>query len=423
MTDSVGGLPPEVSPCYMKGMSAALSSPRTFRLQEPERFLRHLAAHRDEVDLSQVSLCEMWALGAMAALGRRRGKAPLRLTGGTSPARVFARAVGFDDVVDEKASSDHGEAGRTVRLTEVFREEDIHPVAREIARLLAANEPEPQSSRWAMQYVIVELLRNVVQHSDDPLGGVVGAQRNDRGLHDGQPAFQVVVADNGKGILASLSRLHPELESDDVALERALWPHFSGAFPYGRSGGEENAGLGLFYISELAKDLGGRLLVSSGTASMLVDPSLPERQHLLGVGYPGTLVAFEVPVNPARDFDTLFQDIGKHAADRTPRRLVKEWLRFESAPSVPTFAVALFLEDNHKARALATTELIPRIVKSEPVALDFTNVRVCTQSFAHALLYEALRFAWASQTPVYILNATPVVRSALEQVQLYSQGG
>ncbi len=85
--------------------------------------------------------------------------------------------------------------------------------------------------------------------------------------------------------------------------------------------------------------------------------------------------------------------------------------------------VYAILENNEKARELATKEIIPRLVRREPVLLDFLNVRVCTQSFVHALLYEPLRFAWASQTPIHVANAVPVVRSALRHVESYSQGG
>ena len=75
------------------------------------------------------------------------------------------------------------------------------------------------------------------------------------------------------------------------------------------------------------------------------------------------------------------------------------------------------------AQHLAQQQLIPSLVKKEAVVLDFSNVRVITQSFAHALLFEALRFAWASQTRLYVANAQSVVRSALRHVEMYAQGG
>ena len=73
------------------------------------------------------------------------------------------------------------------------------------------------------------------------------------------------------------------------------------------------------------------------------------------------------------------------------------WLRFEASPEgVSKFLVSAFIENNDEAQKLAQSQLIPRVVRKEPIVLDFINVRVCTQSFAHALLYEVLRFAWAS---------------------------
>jgi len=100
------------------------------------------------------------------------------------------------------------------------------------------------------------------------------------------------------------------------------------------------------------------------------------------------------------------------------------WLRYEAPlATAATFLVNQFVENNEKAKQLAQGELVPRIVRKESVVLDFVNVRVCTQSFAHALLYEPLRFAWASQTPIFISNAVPVVRSALHRVESYAHRG
>jgi hypothetical protein len=83
--------------------------------------------------------------------------------------------------------------------------------------------------------------------------------------------------------------------------------------------------------------------------------------------------------------------------------------------------VSAFVENNEEALKLARENLIPRLLKKEPVELDFLNVRLVTQSFAHALLFEPLRIAWAMQTPIYASNTQPVVRSALARVEEYSQ--
>ncbi len=394
-------------------------------LQEPEIFLQLLRREGPVVDLHNASLTEMFALAALAALGRRELPQPRTVVWQPgSPAQRFAQAVGFDEVLGGASGSIFGEQGRTVRLSRVVDEEQIQPVASRIASLLAGEAGQRQAARLTIEYVIIELLRNVLQHSDDRLGAVVGAQLNDRGRHLDKPVFQVVVADTGEGVRKTLSRTHVSIDSDDVALEQALWPYHSGAFAPGGTGSRENAGLGLFYISEMAKALAGRLLLASGTSSLVIDPDLPHRIARLPAGFPGTLVAFEIAADTGRDFSELFEKISELARERSPKRLSRHYLRFETPPDrVQKFLVNAFVEDNEKAQQLVTTQLIPRLVKREPVALSFVNVRVITQSFAHALLFDALRFAWASQTPIYVVNAELVVRSALVHVEMYAQGG
>ena len=402
----------------------AVATRRALSLSDPEPALGLIASAKDELDLTDVTLVEMWALCAAAARARHEQKQPLLIKwSGGSPARAFAQAVGFEEVLTGTTTEVRGEPGRTVRLKRVFTEEDVHPVSKAIADLLAGTAHV--AAQQTIQYVMTELLRNVIQHSDDPQGAVVGAQLNDRGLHQDRPVFQVVVVDTGRGIRASLSRTHTDVDDDKVALERSLWPYVSGAFAPGRSGGLENAGLGLFYVSEFAKALDGRMLLASGGASLIIDPGAAHRLEFLGVGYPGTLVAFEVPVVSALPFEVVFGRIGELASARTPRRVTHASLSFVAAPpeNTPRFAVNAFVENNDEAAKLAQGKLVPMLARKEPFTLDFVNVRMCTQSFAHALLYDVIRFAWASSTPVFIVNAIPVVRSALLHVETYAQGG
>lgn len=396
---------------------------REYSLQQPEVFLR--AVGSPALRLDDLALVEMWALVGIAARARADGPAPLAVDWtATTPARGFAQGVGFFEVVQGTSSRGTGAAGRTVRLTRVSEERDIGPASWEIARLMVGDEPTHALAHDTSAYVITELLRNVIQHSEDLLGGVVGAQLNDRGRHADKPVYQVAVADCGRGVRASLSRTHTDVFDDDVALEQALWPYHSGAFSPGQSGGEENAGLGLFYISEMAKALSGRMLIASGGAALVIDPSLPRRIDRLSCGFPGTLVAFGVPVLSSMDFAGLFEDISQLARERSPRRVSRGLVRLDAPPEgTPRFLVNAFLENNEEALRLAREQLIPRMVRGEPVALDFVNVRVITQSFAHALLFEALRFAWAGKSHVFALHAAPVVQSALRHLEMYSQTG
>ena len=107
-------------------------------------------------------------------------------------------------------------------------------------------------------------MQNVIQHSEDDSGGLLIAKKMNSGYYrDDKPCIQITVVDNGVGILKSLQRNH-RIELADVALLDSIKPHFSGAFPEEQIGGTDvNAGLGLFMISEIAKELGGYLAICS----------------------------------------------------------------------------------------------------------------------------------------------------------------
>ena len=90
---------------------------------------------------------------------------------------------------------------------------------------------------------------------------------------------------------------------------------------------------------------------------------------------------------------------------------------------VQRILVRVASEDTAAATAFAETVLAPRMMRREPVVLDFATVRVCTQSYLHALLHETVRLAWALKVPVFVVNAAPAVRAQLELVEGYSLGG
>ncbi len=154
----------------------------------------------------------------------------------------------------------------------------------------------------------------------------------------------------------------------------------------------------------------------------------PDSQPVITNGeapdYPGTLVVFETALGHVGSFDGIMAHIRDLAAQRTPKRITNRWLRFEAPPAdVHRILVRVASEDTAAAAAFAKTVLTPRMMKREPVVLDFATVRVCTQSYLHALLHETVRLAWALKVPVFVVNAAPAVRAQLELVEGYSLGG
>ncbi len=411
--------------------------PQRFVLDEPGSFLRLFRTEVPaRIELRSVQIAQVWALVGLAALARRNGTAVTQLEfGPESPVGRFAHAIGLRDAMEGLASTSPGEPGRTCRIRRISRIDEVETAAREIAELVippAADDDEDAEARKTLRYVLVELMRNAVQHSLDPKGGVVAAQRMEAGyLKYPRPVVQVAVADAGVGVLAALQASYPSITDPEQALVKALEPHVSGTFGPGRTGSTYNAGMGLFFISEMAKLTAGRLVLASRGASLSLIGDLEgyAKSHLAfvpprGTQFPGTLVAFELPLGEVSDHARLIEVIRDKARERTPQRDTTPWVRFEAPPrGVPSFVVAHVSEDVERAAELSRGELQRRLFDRKPVALDFRNISVCTQSFLHALLFEAIRISWAVQVPIFIEHAQPGVVAGIQLVDNYARGG
>jgi len=378
----------------------------------------------DDIEVAQV-----FAVAAAAALAREDGSERIRFSPGASTgAARFAHAVGMEEAVRGGRAREPREQQRTVTLTRVHGRGPWEETAEKIVDLLLPRHPRPPAADL-FYHVIVELLRNVGQHSNDPAGGIVAAQINSAGPYQGAPALQVVVVDNGIGIFEALRHMRPSITKPTEALVRALEPHVSGTFPEGETGTRENAGMGLFVISELAKETDGRLLLASRGATYFLDrssstTSQPQITNGAAPDYPGTLVVFETTLSHVGNFGEIMEHIRDLAAQRTPKRITHRWLRFEEPPAnALRLVVGVAIEDTAGALRFAQTHLQPRVLRREIVALDFRNIRVCTQSFLHALLHETVRLAWALKVPIHVIGAESAVRAQLELVEGYSLGG
>jgi anti-sigma regulatory factor (Ser/Thr protein kinase) len=401
--------------------------PLSLSLEDPAPLLQWLEGKGPEPEqLDLLFLARRWVRAAVRA---------------ARPHEQFARIVGRSKTLLKQLMDGEQLEAREQLFTEkldwqpgrftmeqVNSFENIEPFANEISKTLVP-DTKLEDTRLTLRYVIVELLRNVVQHSHAPNGGYVDADLWTE--ESGRATLQLVVADAGVGIPASLRTLHPTLADPEAALEKALWPHISGTFEEGLTGSQQNAGMGLFFIAEMAKLTGGTLLIATRGATLLLSGWVDEEgNHSLrfieprGLGYPGTLVVFELPVGGVVDYPALIETIKERARERTPQRAIHRWIRFGPAPpEAATFEVQKHAEYTPEAIRLAETEITPRILRKEPVVLDFSGLRILTQSYLHSLLFEPLRLAWALRTPIYVKNVEPAVRSNLELLENYALAG
>jgi hypothetical protein len=373
-----------------------------------------------------------YGLVAIAACCRAQRKNPALLSYDyLSPSASFAQAIGIHNTISTSRSFVAAEAERTVPLGRVLNRSQVASMAGDMSTLVVPG-PEGKHLREVVNYSLVELLRNVVQHSSDPLGGVAAAQMiaAEHGP-GGMESVQIAVADMGAGIESTLSRLHPDISGDALAaINKAIRPRISGTFKEGEFGSEENAGLGLFFLTRITKLLRGRFLIASRGASLSaagVDSQGHLQQRSLGVDFPGTLAVFEIPREIPAQFQTqqgIIEFIREHElpAMSIDKSKAVYWIRMcepAEGERVHRVLVSVGGRDFGSIRRLVETSVLPSISQGVAVAMDFVNVTLLTDSMAHELVGLAVREAYQKQVPVYALNTTPAIARTLVFVQGY----
>lgn len=410
-----------------------ISLPDRIELRTPNSLLHPLNGRSEpfRVDLTGVELIQAWALVGLATLARGERFPRVEIVRSSrSQGGRFAHALGTWEVVDGEPVSVPGEKGRTYKLHRIKSLAEVESASSRISRLMLPDDAHDEL-RPTIYYVLVELLRNAIQHSEDPLGCVTAAQLMDDRKRYEHPVVQVAVGDAGIGIPSALRRQRGVPADAEQALVYSLEPHVSGTFESGATGSKYNAGMGLFMVSEMAKLTGGRLVIATRDAALSLEG---DREGLgknvqrfiqpKGVGFPGTLVAFELPLDGVGDHGAMVETIRKKAAERTPGRVHTGWIRFSPAPDdALRLLVSRIAENTVEGETFARTKIRPRLVAGDPIVLDFRGIDTITQSFLHALLYEPLRLAWALKVPIYADNATAPVQSGLRLVETYALAG
>lgn len=381
------------------------------------------------IELDAVHNVHIWSLVALATLAARSGRQSDRIDVriGSAATSRFAWALGFDPRtgVGRRVPMADGQ-NRTVPLQRVKRFEEVEKVASDISQLLLPS-PDSDDTRRTLYYILVEFLRNAVQHSHDPLGAIVGAQLMDKTAeYESRPMIQIAVGDAGLGVLATLRSMHHEVVDPHQALVMAQQPWISSQFERGKLGGEKNAGLGLYFTAEMAKRTAGRFLIASRGGSIFLqgDETFQQHHHIQDErpGFPGTLVVFELPLGEIEDYDSLIEVIQDSAKARIPADVPIRWLQFKPGPRDGTFRIGVRVgaEDTAHAQKLVDEQFLLRIARGQAIEVDFSGLRVCTQSYLHALLFRTLRAAHKARVPIYISNATPAIESAVDFLESYA---
>ena len=152
-----------------------------------------------------------------------------------------------------------------------------------------------------LEYMISEMMENVVSHARSIHGGFVSAQ-----YYEKEKKVQVVIIDGGVGFLATLSQ--HGVTTEEEAIQKALEKDVTGSnalSPYVNI--PKHAGLGLFFLSKILEETNGNLIVISNNAVF----RYPEKSyHTVETAFGGSVIAFEIFVDKIdNDFNTIFNRI------------------------------------------------------------------------------------------------------------------
>jgi hypothetical protein len=357
------------------------------------------------LDFSHVQFMEPWSLALFTAYGLRlrhngiQVRAELDLSNATNK---YFSDMGLQEVLETGQSTQVSKqwvtSNQNTGLHVIKSFEDMLAFTRSTDQLTLAHCSEAAD---ALNYVMKELSRNVLQHAQSPVGGVAMAQH-----FPNRRALQVTLCDLGIGILKSLEPRYPELRTDLEGIRMAVLPHASGApistGPYADP--QENAGLGLFFCREIAWRTGGSFWLASGSALLGIrgdldsvwnsNPQTPERVYRTIGPWPGTAVVVDFPTEGVDDFAEILKSC-RTLAEEARRMSGPAGLDFLGAEAdvEQTFTVRVvdFDENTVEARRIRDTEIRPRLERGESVILDFTGIRAPTSAFIHALLSDAFK--------------------------------
>ena len=192
----------------------------------------------------------------------------------------------------------------------------------------------PVDKTDAIKYTVGELLRNVLEHSESPVGAIVAAQ-----YYKKSNTLRIGICDGGIGIKKSLQRFwSAQAKTDIEAIKWAMVPGISGTTKK-EGGTEDNAGAGLFFIKSIAQVARNYFMMYSGSGiyKLLlhdkrieiprIHPDPNDDRHTARNDAPyfqGTLVAIDLSLENKSEFTHLLASIrevyGKALRERKRRK-------------------------------------------------------------------------------------------------------
>ncbi|OGD97611.1 hypothetical protein A3A49_01670 [Candidatus Curtissbacteria bacterium RIFCSPLOWO2_01_FULL_38_11b] len=228
----------------------------------------------------------------------------------------YLERMGLFDFLKVKSGisiSEHEPAGRFIPLTQIKNSNKLSDFLKDMIPLLHL-EPKHAES---IQYIVSELVRNVLEHSASPNGAVLAAQYFKK-----SNTIRIGIADTGLGIKETINVSYPA-DNYLEAIRLALMPGITGTTT--RIGGtDDNAGAGLFFIKSIANVNRDFFMIYSGDSMYkLLRKTGRNKRHVLYADpnkdqhskrndlpfWQGTAVGIDISLDATSEFTALLDYI------------------------------------------------------------------------------------------------------------------
>lgn len=283
-------------------------------ISEPE--VLEITSNDKWISVHPVVLCMVASLGINVR--SKNLESPIKCEKFTATSKHYFERMGlfsFLNLNSEMEITEHESAGRFIPLTQIKNSTDLSKFIEDMIPLLHLDQKHVQP----IKYIVSELVRNVLEHSDSKNGAIVSAQ-----YYPKSNTIRIGIVDSGVGISKTIRKSHIA-PTDLDAIQLALTPGITGTT--NKEGGTDyNAGAGLFFTKSIAKINRDFFIIYSGNTlyKLLREKKGTKNEEIILYSDPlkdkhsketelpywiGTVVGIDIGLEETKEFNTLLDVI------------------------------------------------------------------------------------------------------------------
>jgi hypothetical protein len=260
-----------------------------------------------------------------------------------------------------------------------------------------------------LRYVLNEILSNTFDHGRN--GHSVFSMLQFYWNEQNQE-ISFIVADTGVGIKKHLRQTYPHLSNDVEAILHAIKPKVSGTFGKTTSnyGKINNAGVGLYFSSNLAQRLNADMFIVSGNGFVHISPTEIIQQELRN-HWKGTFVYVKIKLGLLENVS--FEEMRIEIEEAIPKTDLSSKIENYYINLNNYFGIAI--ENKDLAKKIRDEKLLPALDENKTLTIDFEDIVFATDSVLNAMLATPIhQLGLKAYKKIKVINVASDIRVMLD---------